>query len=593
MKLSPFDRERFIGYVSSVTPTTASICFPTPKLLERFYYDGDILHGGLVGNYVVIEGHGYGLLAKTIKVMLEDKLSSYQSHSALSRSSAHPVAIVEFQLSFDSFSLTNEGAGIEQYPEIGARVFACQLSILEKLIKDFGSKPDTKSRPDDLLELVKLDSDSSKIINISANALLSRHCAIVGTTGSGKSYTLAKLIEELTKRKDSKIVLLDATGEFEEFGRQDYGSSLKFGVGGDANFPYQKLTESDLFALFRPAGQTQEPILQQAIRSLKLAKTIPDNQIVSDGNIVKTNLLKATYTSLYKEHEEQIEDELSDFDISKIMKQIEYECVYDSTFGQSRGERIYTKWGDPDLRQLDNCTSLIRRISNLRVKSGVSTLFGFKKQEGLKEFTTEFSKFYQSDKKLLLVDISQIPTDSNARDIFSNAVGRFFLEGLRKQSSNFTGFKDKPLVLMVDEAHLIFEKEKVKDEFSNEYRLDAFAKLAKESRKYGLFLCLSTQRPSDIPPGVLSQMGTFIAHRLINDRDIEAIKNSVQDSSLGLLSFLPTFKKGQALLTGNEFPMPIVIQTNCIGNIVPKSNTPILFSKDAKAKDDMVESSQN
>ncbi len=581
MTASPFNRERFIGYVSSVTPTTASVCFPSPKLLDRFYYDGEILQGGLVGNYVVIEGHGYGLLAKTIKVVLQDKNSSYESSSAIKKSNSYPVAIVEFQLSFDSFSLVNNGAGVEQYPEIGAKAYACPITLLEKLIKDFGKKTNDKNSPQDLLELAKLDSDSAKAIRVSANALLSRHCAIVGTTGSGKSYTLAKLIEELVKKNNSKIVLIDANGEFEVFGKQTYTRRLKFGEGGDTNFPYQKLTESDLFALFRPSGQVQEPILQQAIRSLKLAKVADESEIVKEGYIIKENLEKVKYNTLYEQYIEQVEDEYADFDIGKLMKQIEYECVYDAAFGSRQGEKNYALWGGQNMGHLDHCTSLVRRISNLRVKNGISTLFGFKKISELKEFANEFIEFYNSNEKLLLLDVSQIPTDAYARDIFSNAIGRFFLEGLRKQLDVFKNFKLKPVVLMVDEAHLIFERDRVKDEYSNEYRLDAFAKLAKESRKFGLFLCLSTQRPADIPAGVLSQMGTFIAHRLINDRDIEAIKNSVQDSSLGLLSFLPTFKRGQALLTGNEFPMPIVIQTNIIEGVCPQSNTPVLFTKNS------------
>lgn len=580
MMPSPFDRERFVGYVSSVSPTTANITFPNPKLLERFYYDGDILQGGLVGNYVIIEGYGFGLLAKTIKVELADKTTTYKSLANLKDSLSHPLATVEFQLSFDAFNLVGTGSGIEQYPEIGAKVFACPASILSILIDDFGRPKGEINPPDDLIKLGFLDSNSSKLLPISANALFSRHCAIVGTTGSGKSYTLGKIIEELCNKSDTKIVLLDATGEFEGYNASNYCDHLTFGEGGNTYFPYQQLTESDLFALFRPSGQAQEPILQQAIRSLKLARLEPESEIVSEGYIKKENLEKTKFMALYNKHLSAIEDPQADFDINKLMRQIEYECVYDS--GGSRTMPNFTIWGGKNDSTLGYCSSLIKRISNIRVNKDISKLFGFKielKTE-TKTFFKEFMRFYADDsKKLLILDLSKISSEANTKDIFSNAVGRHFLEGIRKQKDGFKNFRTKPVILVVDEAHQIFEVNKVKDEYSNEFKLDSFEKLAKEARKFGLFLCLSTQRPADIPAGVLSQMGTFIAHRLINDRDIQAIRNSVQDSSSGILSFLPTFKRGQALLTGNEFPMPIIIQTNEISGIKPMSNTPVLYKQ--------------
>ena len=576
---SPFSRERFVGYVSAVSATNAVVTFPNPKLLERFYYDGDLLQGGLVGNYVVIEGHGFGTLAKTINVELSNKSTVYKSLETIKQTTSHPSAIAEFQLSFDAFSLQGTGAGIEQYPEIGAKVYACPAHLLNRLVGDFGRSSEEEDPPDDLLELASIDADLSKPFKVSANALLSRHCAIAGTTGSGKSYTLGKLIEEMCKKDQSKILLLDPTGEFSVYEDESYCERRTFGESGDTYFPYRQLAESDLFALFRPSGQAQEPILQQAIRSLKLAAAAPDSSIVEDGYIVKEGKSKAEYDRVYRDHIEAVENQYADFDISKLMKQINYECVYDSGFSNS--SRDYSVWGGEHPGHIDYCASLVRRISSLRVKEDVSKLFGFNNPTNMKQFIDEFIRFYNDPNlKLLILDTSQVSSEANVKDIFSNAIGRYLLEGVRKQSEFFAQFAKKPLVFIVDEAHQIFEIDKVKDEFSNEYKLDSFEKLAKESRKFGLFLCLSTQRPADIPPGVLSQMGTFIAHRLINERDIKAISDSVQDSSSGILSFLPTFKRGQALLTGNEFPMPLIIQTIRINGRAPNSKTPLLYAKE-------------
>ena len=79
--------------------------------------------------------------------------------------------------------------------------------------------------------------------------------------------------------------------------------------------------------------------------------------------------------------------------------------------------------------------------------------------------------------------------------------------------------------------------------------------IAKEARKYGLFLCLSTQMPRDIPLGVLSQMGTFIVHRLINEQDKKAVESAASSLNKSMLSFLPTMGAGEALLMGVDFSM--------------------------------------
>ena len=110
--------------------------------------------------------------------------------------------------------------------------------------------------------------------------------------------------------------------------------------------------------------------------------------------------------------------------------------------------------------------------------------------------------------------------------------------------------------------------------------MDAFERIAKETRKKGLFLCLATQRPRDIPHGVLSQMGSFIVHRLINPLDREAIVSASPEGSKYLLSFLPSLGQGEALLLGVDFPMPVNLKIKKVSEqFRPDSDTPKLFKK--------------
>ena len=195
-------------------------------------------------------------------------------------------------------------------------------------------------------------------------------------------------------------------------------------------------------------------------------------------------------------------------------------------------------------------------------------IFGFQKDktdEG--ELTTEMQKFLNGDKNLLRIGFEQVGYDFQAREILANAIGKNLLEKSRQGD-----FKSKPVVLFIDEAHQYLNRS-VKDEYFEMTRLDSFDQIAKECRKHGLFLCLATQMPRDIPQGTLSQMGTFIVHRLINPFDKDAVENACSSANKNSLSFLPVLGAGEAILMGVDFPMPVVLKVNK-PIVEPNSATP-------------------
>lgn len=109
-----------------------------------------------------------------------------------------------------------------------------------------------------------------------------------------------------------------------------------------------------------------------------------------------------------------------------------------------------------------------------------------------------------------------------------------------------------------------------------------YKRLSREARKYGLFLCIATQMPRDIPLGTLSQMGTFVVHRLINEQDKKAVENAASAANRNSLSFLPILGEGEALLVGVDFPMPLTIKIDAPKR-VPDSQTPKLKKKKTEA----------
>ncbi len=170
------------------------------------------------------------------------------------------------------------------------------------------------------------------------------------------------------------------------------------------------------------------------------------------------------------------------------------------------------------------------------------------------------------------LDFSDVGFDYQVREILVNAIGKYMLN-LSRQGK----FKDSPVVVFIDEAHQFLNKS-IADEYFAAKPLDAFEQISKETRKYGLFLCIATQMPRDIPLGTLSQMGTFIVHRLINEQDKKAVESAASTVNRNSLAYLPILGEGEALLMGVDFPMPLTLK------IIepldkPNSNTPKLRKK--------------
>jgi DNA helicase HerA-like ATPase len=111
---------------------------------------------------------------------------------------------------------------------------------------------------------------------------------------------------------------------------------------------------------------------------------------------------------------------------------------------------------------------------------------------------------------------------------------------------------------VLDEAHHFLNKT-LGDENAR-YVLDSFELLAKEGRKHSLNLCIATQRPRDIPEGILSQMGTLVIHRLTNDQDREMIERASSEVDRTALDLVPGLQEGHAVIVGVDFPIPLTVQ---------------------------------
>lgn len=567
--IRPFQNSHFVGYIKQITPEYVMAHIPSSRLLSLYHHDGERHHPGIVGTYVAIEGEEYGFIGRILELNLSEKERLNLTEESFEKEDFHPVAKIEVLISFNYFDSSQVNKGLDTFPHIGAKVFSCTAAFLQRYLLRFGA--DAKENNPVVFDFATLTADQTVSVKVAPQSLFGRHCAVVGTTGGGKSWTVARLVEQVINH-NGKTILLDATGEYQPLDVLSKVQSTT--IGTDSYFHYTNLGVGDLFYLLRPSDKVQRPKLMEAIKSLKIVR-ISDTLAaadkisitIDDGLLKKDGGTKRDYETFFYKHIKEIDRDDLNFDIKKLSRQITSECI----FSEARND--ITKYGSRSETDISNCVSLISRIDNV-INSGFNDIFGFDKQSVDDKDLIKIIDAFLADgsKRLLRVSLNKVGFEFQAREILANAIGRYLL----KKSRNGDFKTKESLILFIDEAHQFLNKT-IQDEYSPVQPLDAFDLIAKESRKFGLFLCLATQMPRDIPLGTLSQVGTFIVHRLINKYDKEAVENACSVANRAVLSFLPVLGRGEAVLLGVDLPMPISIKI-IQPDIKPDSKTPSVIA---------------
>lgn len=532
MKIKPFNHNYFLGYVNEITPQYIKIHFPSSVLLSKFHFEGVNYAGGNVGNFVVIEGEEFGFLARITKLYLPDSERKEISEKAIehSESNFHPSGEAELLLGFSIFEPDKIQKTVSKYPCIGAKVFSCSDEQIGKYVQEFGKKETDNDNV--YATLGKLTANDAEC-KISLNSLFGRHCAVVGTTGGGKSWTVSKLIETILNETTNKVILIDATGEYKNLTE----NSVSFGE--NVSFPHKYLNNSDFCFLFQEHSPNTVSALCEAIHTLKLIKLGK----LQDG--VKIGKNSISVNQLVRDNVKDFKD--CDFDIMQLSAQLANECV---KVGKNNNY-------EEDNFKLGYTSHLISRANLFFNNDAMCSALGINNQnqqtQDIIETITNFIK-PENTNRILKIGFEKLSYDFSIREIIVDFISSFLL----KQSRNNV-FRENPLVMFIDEAHQFLNK-RINAEDNTTFSLQSIDLIAKECRKYGLFLCLATQMPRDIPIGTLSQMGTFIVHRLINDKDKQSIENAASSANKSALSFLPILGEGEALLVGVDFPMPLLLK---------------------------------
>lgn len=460
--------------------------------------------------------------------------------------------------------------GIAQYPSIGDSVHV----VTESNLKTVYAPGDE----DGYVAVGRVASAESIKAFLDLNRLVSRHSAVVGSTGSGKSNAVANLlgvVSDPAQFKSARVVLFDLHGEYAKaFG--DQARVFRVGANSDAgerelHVPFWALTAEEFISIsMGPVSGTPMTLLQERLLSAKraskpggVAHGLPDLAVTVDTPLPFS--VYQLWHDLYSMH-----------------------CAThtaSSNQNQTEATRAYVLEGTPPTKVVGDADTLVRPRflpvavdaattnkvykgqhsdlprSHLDVLEGklrdprMQFLFNPGEWAVAEDGTTQadldalLSSWIGTAAPISVFDLSGIPTA--IVDDMVGAVLRILYDAVFWGRMKQEGGRQRPLLVVLEEAHVYLSAQ------SKSRAATAARRIAKEGRKYGAGLMLVSQRPSEVDSTILSQCGTVIALRLTNDSDRAQVTSCASDNLKGLFSMLPVLRTGEALIVGEAVNMPI------------------------------------
>lgn len=440
---------------------------------------------------------------------------------------------------------------------------------------------------------------------ISANALFASHIGIFGNTGSGKSNTLAKLYTECFQRfkempgfSKSRFIIIDFNGEYTEAfddTKRVYRLSTRVDTGDQIPIHRSFLEDVELWAIICEATEkTQKPFLSKSIDLYRRLRET-DNLMQYIRGMIKNLLLryydnppiflrqltglKNILTLLFVDAEPAL----------KILNAIQlraqgtkfcrivngYECWannlddYENNFVSAILDSVFIP---TNYKQIDEY--LVFEYA-LRYKYLDSLCSQYINEEHIAPLISRFDNRVTRVKRLFqicdapaadwLAVYSLVDVNVEFKKIVPLIICKYFYE---RQRQNFNG---RSLHIIIDEAHNVLSTTSERESQTwKDYRLETFEEIIKEGRKFGTFLTISSQRPSDISATIISQLHNYFIHRLVNNEDIRAIGKAVafiDNTSYEMIFVLP---QGACIFTGVASNFPVLVQVD----LLPKQKQP-------------------
>lgn len=559
--------ETYLGSVQNVDGTTVSVAISKESLTGFIYIDGQGYRIGQIGSFIRIPIGFVDLFG----IISQVGASSVPENQA--ETQPYGNRWMTLQLIGEGQRNGTFQRGISQYPTIGDEVHLVSEKELERIY----GQPEKPY----FVKLGHIANAESIPALIDVNKLVTRHSAIVGTTGSGKSTTVASIVNALSNSGNypsSRILILDIHGEYAQALR-DKAEIFKIGANKSPKYkenelfiPFWALNFDELceisfgefndekdrnIVLERIQKQKEESLIKYPKKGATIDSLSVDTPIPFNLHNLWYQLYLERFATYYKSNPGQPIDNLA--------------FMSDSTGTPLKGDaetgippvfkNVKNEAGDPEkINYLPSSSNLNigKQLSLLGSKLRIPRYnFIFKPGDWSPESDGKITKdlddllkdWIGGGKPIKILDLSGVPSD-----ILNTIIGvvlRILYEALFWARDLSQGGRHRPLLLVMEEAHIYLN-----DSFRG-IASKTVQRIVKEGRKYGIGAMIVSQRPSEINSTILSQCGTFIALRLANATDRGHITGALSDNLEGLTNMLPILRTGEAIILGEAVKLPM------------------------------------
>ena len=553
MTIFTFNEEQSIGEVRSVE---------TSRITIRVT-DGQRLQKARVGRLVAIQTTGdewlIGIVERVWRHPVE--LPTLDEGEVAEGAAANQKEENGVAISLVGTYLAREGQrhntfsrAVFALPEINRLVYP----IEEKSLEDFMGILSASSKADATTPLkvgtYTLDGKASAYID--GDKLFQRHSALLGSTGSGKSFTVASILEQTAQLPHANVVVLDLHGEY---------SSMKFAshyrIAGIADIkakkdgaiflPFWLLTYDEMQSVFVDRSGNNAP--NQAIALMDSVIELKRSAIDALG---KPELLEGFTV-----------DTPVPYRLADLVSSLDFKNDEAIDTGETYASGV--RKGQPKTEKGPMNGQLSRFLVRLKTKMS-DRRYAFMYQAPA-EYET-YEALHDLAKKLLgtgnvkdgvnpgikIIDFSEVPSD--ILPVVVGLVGRLIYQIQFWSSPGEDGDARHPIVIVCDEAHLYLPSGAALTGPLEKRALENYERIAKEGRKYGVSLMVVSQRPSDVSTTILSQCSNIISLRLANKTDQAVVKQLLPESMEGLMEVLPTLDVGEAVVVGDATLLPTRIK---------------------------------
>lgn len=424
--------------------------------------------------------------------------------------------------------------GVETFPQIESKCYCVSGQNLQNFMNILGKNIHVDKR----LKIGTFMIDRCADAVLDGNKFFQRHAAILGSTGSGKSWCVANILEKASKLKYANIIVFDMHGEYQSLseGSDPIAHCYKIAGPGDLDasnpdvlfLPYWLLNREELLSMILDRSDSNAP--NQASRFTLHIRELKEKTLQTEG---KNDTIE-TFTV----------DSPIPFSMEDLLKRLKDD---DTRKKIGAGDKpIKGEWEG----------KLTRFIARLETKLEDRTYgFMFKPvdesqlYDWLSKTVCKLLGYQAGQMGIKIIDFSEVPSD--VLPVVTGTLARLLYD------VQFWMHPDKrtPFTLVCDEAHLYLPVKEDADSVQKQ-ALYNFERIAKEGRKYGVSILVVSQRPADVSKTILSQCNNYVVLRLTNERDKGVIKNLLPDALKSTIEFLPLLDVGETLVVGDAILLP-------------------------------------